>query len=323
MESRISKAIVASLLIGGVASTAALAGQVNPNVEMRPTGKGWGEAVSGRVDDAAKPGGSARPSSGITLHTGKVMHGTVNTYYIWYGDGWSTALGSEAKTILANFATSIGGSPYFNINKTYYDNSGSGGAKSYITGAVTQSGYTSVSYLPGTTGATSLSDAQILTIATNAITSGAFGPAGFVDTNGIYFVLTSSEVHKSGFGTSYCGWHSHATVGNQDMKYSFVGDPSVQAPSGCGGPGPNGSSGADAMASIIAHELEEAATDPDLDAWYDSRGAENADKCAWTFGTTYLSGGKPANVHLGSRDYLIQQNWNYNSTVSSQKCAML
>ena len=41
--------------------------------------------------------------------------------------------------------------------------------------------------------------------------------------------------------------------------------------------------------SIIAHELEEAVTDPDLNAWYDQRGYENADKCAWTFGTTYTA----------------------------------
>ena len=64
------------------------------------------------------------------------------------------------------------------------------------------------------------------------------------------------------------------------------------------------------MASIIAHELEEATTDPDLNAWYDRRGYENADKCAWTFGTTYTAAnGAMANMKLGARDYLIQQNW--------------
>jgi hypothetical protein len=63
------------------------------------------------------------------------------------------------------------------------------------------------------------------------------------------------------------------------------------------------------MASIIAHELEETATDPDLNAWYDQRGAENADKCAWTFGSTYAASGALANMKLGTRDYLIQQNW--------------
>jgi hypothetical protein len=63
------------------------------------------------------------------------------------------------------------------------------------------------------------------------------------------------------------------------------------------------------MASVMAHELEEAVSDPHLNAWYDSSGNENADKCAWTFGTTYISGNGVANMTLGSMNYLIQQNW--------------
>ena len=55
------------------------------------------------------------------------------------------------------------------------------------------------------------------------------------------------------------------------------------------------------MASIIAHELEEAATDPDLNAWYDSRGDENADKCAWTFGTTYTAANGAHGQHEARR----------------------
>ena len=74
------------------------------------------------------------------------------------------------------------------------------------------------------------------------------------------------------------------------------------------------------MASIIAHELEEAVTDPNLNAWFDRRGQENADKCAWTFGTTYtVANGGVANVKLGTRDYLIQQNW---VNGSNQRCAL-
>jgi hypothetical protein len=73
---------------------------------------------------------------------------------------------------------------------------------------------------------------------------------------------------------------------------------------------PNGNAGADAMASVIAHELEEAVTDPNLNAWYDTRGAENADKCAWTFGTvSSASNGSFYNMILGARQYLIQRNW--------------
>jgi hypothetical protein len=64
------------------------------------------------------------------------------------------------------------------------------------------------------------------------------------------------------------------------------------------------------MADSVAHETEEFATDPDLTAWYDNRGNENADKCAWTFGTTSkASNGSLYNITLGSKQYLLQRNW--------------
>ncbi len=68
------------------------------------------------------------------------------------------------------------------------------------------------------------------------------------------------------------------------------------------------------MLSVLMHELEEAVTDPDLNAWYDSAGAENADKCAWTFGHSQyqVANGSWANLHLGNRDFLIQRNLYHN-----------
>ncbi|MCE5295275.1 MAG: EXORDIUM family protein [Chlamydiales bacterium] len=87
------------------------------------------------------------------------------------------------------------------------------------------------------------------------------------------------------------------------------------------GTGTNGNAGADAMASVIAHELAEIMTDPYFTGWYDGRGEENADKCAWTYGTTYKApNGSNANVKLGNRNYLIQQNW-VNSSPSG-RCSM-
>ncbi len=49
----------------------------------------------------------------------------------------------------------------------------------------------------------------------------------------------------------------------------------------------------------------------ELNAWYDIDGEENADKCAWMFGNTYTVGSTAAlaNVRLGTRDFLLQQNW--------------
>ena len=149
----------------------------------------------------------------------------------------------------------------------------------------------------------------MLSVVTNAISSGAL-PS---DSNAVYFVLTSADVNEtSGFCTQYCGWHNHASIGGVDIKYAFVGNPD-RCPSACeaqSSSSPNNNPGADGMVSIFAHELEEATTDPDLNAWYDNRGSENADKCAWKFGTEYTtSNGSLANMSMGGYNFLIQQNW--------------
>ena len=153
-----------------------------------------------------------------------------------------------------------------------------------------------------------LSDSDIQGVVSSAITSGRLPK----DTKGVYFVLTSADVNEtSGFCTQYCGWHTHGTISGSDIKYAFIGNPD-RCPSACEEQttGPNGNAGADGMASIIAHELEEATTDPDLNAWYDRRGEENADKCAWTFGAeSTAANGAKYNMTLGTRHYLIQQNW--------------
>lgn len=275
------------------ALTIAAYAQVAREVELAPTGKGWGVALD-HSTGKAKPGGGGTSSNGIFYHGGPVMLGTVNVYYIWYGN-WS---GNSAVTILTDLAQSIGGSPYYNINTTYYN-----GSNQHVSNSVHYAGSTTDSYSQGT----SLSDSAIQSVVASAISSGRLPK----DTNAVYFVLTSKDVTaSSGFCTQYCGWHTHGTISGSDIKYSFIGNPE-RCPSACtnGTAAPNGNVGADGMASIISHELEEAATDPDLNAWYDRRGMENADKCAWTFGTTYNNGTGIANVHLGTRDYLIQRNW--------------
>jgi hypothetical protein len=250
------------------------------------------------VEQAAAPGGAvpAATSNGITYHGGPVMTGTVNLYYIWYGN-WA---GNSATTILTDLANTIGGSPYWAINTTYTSGNGT-----HLSNSVAFKGSTTDSYSQGT----SLSDMSVATIVSNAIKSGKLPK----DTNGVYFVLTSADVNEtSGFCSKYCGWHSWTAVGLSAIKYAFVGNPD-RCPSACTShwASPNGNAGADGMATIIAHESEEAATDPVVFGWYDgSTSAENADKCVWTFGTTYTAAnGAPANMKLGSRDFLIQRNW--------------
>jgi hypothetical protein len=251
------------------------------------------DAAAGGIRDARPTGGGIK-TNGISYHGGPVMtQPTTNVYYVWYGN-WGSS--DTTPTILTDFAGNVGGSPYFNINTTY-DASGTKVKNS-------------VTYIKSTTDSsrgTSLSDSDITGIVSDALTSGRLP----VDANGVYFVLTAAGVKEtSGFLTKYCGWHTYGTLNGTPIKYSFVGNPGGS--SAClqqTGGSPNGNINADGMASVIAHELEEAVTDPQLNAWYDNRGYENADKCAWTFGATYSSGGGLANMHLGSRDYLIQRNW--------------
>jgi hypothetical protein len=266
----------------------------------KPTGKGHGElddspGAFARWRAAAAKAGSS--SNGILYHGGPLLNSNIgtNVYYIWYGN-WS---GNTAVNILTDLANNVGGSPYFNINTTYYD-----GSNVKVTNRVNYLQSTTDSYSHGT----SMSDAQIQQVVSDAVTSGRLPK----DANAVYFVLTSADVTaSSGFCTQYCGWHSHGTIGGSDIKYAFIGNPD-RCPSACEAQttSPNGNAGADGMASVLSHELEEAVTDPDLNAWYDRRGAENADKCAWTFGTEYtVSNGSKANMKLGTRDYLIQRNW--------------
>jgi hypothetical protein len=246
------------------------------------------------------PGLAAKPvaritSNGISYHGGPVNTTGVNAYIIWYGN-WS---GNTATTILPKLLTGLSGSPYYRINTTYYN-----GAHVVVPNLVKFAGQTTDAYSQGSK---NLSDGQINSIVGSAITSGRLPK----DANGVYFVLTSVDVTKSGFLTSYCGWHTHATIGGTDVKYAFVGNPGTNgACSMQTAVSPNGNVGADAMASIMSHELEESATDPDLNAWYDQRGFENADKCQWTFGSTYtVANGSKANMSLGGLNFLIQRNW--------------
>jgi hypothetical protein len=238
---------------------------------------------------SAAPTSFALSPSGIDYHGGPVIvHPTV--YYIWYGD-WA---GSAARAILTDFALHLSGTDYFAINSTY------GVAKTFNWGGAVDDVYSHGATLGGS---------DVPDIVAHAITTGLL-PA---DANGVYFVLTSEDVTVPSFCGSICGYHTHTTIAGVDIKYAFVGDPMLQCPSTCGRAATNGPNEphADAMATVIAHELDETVSDPDLNAWYDgSLSGENGDKCAWDFGTTYSPApGKQANIHLAGRDYLIQRDW--------------
>lgn len=240
-----------------------------------------------------------RSDSRMLYHYGPIMAYTSNTYFIWYGN-WNDRAGSVA--ILNDFITSIGGSAYMAINSTYPNNSGQAPSGGLVFGGGAVDLYSHGS---------SLTEADVEDIVADALGTGALPQ----DTRGIYFVLASPDVTAEGFCIQRCQYHKHFAPFGADIKYAFVGNPD-RCPASCSpqfrtsADAPNADRAADAMASWIAHVINEVVTNPNGTAWYDRYGLENSDKCAGKYGETYLTAnGGIANMRLGFRDYLIQQNW--------------
>jgi hypothetical protein len=224
------------------------------------------------ITSGGAPGGGF---NGIAYNGGPVMRAST-VFYIWYG-GWAN---NTAPAILTDLASNIGGSPYFSINTSYTDAGGR------VANNVQLGGSASVGYSHGT----AIDGGVIHQIVTEVLNAGQLP----VNANAVYFVLTSSDVSVAGrdptdaFCLSFCGWHTHTTIQSTDIKYAFIGNPD-RCPSACEAQtsSPNSNAGADGMASIISHELDEAVSDPDLNAWANPGTEENGDLCAWNFGTEY------------------------------------
>jgi hypothetical protein len=251
----------------------------------RPTGAGIG-VIGSKIK---------RTSQTMAYHGGPMMLAPKNVYFIWYGN-WT---GGRTPQILIDFASNLGGSGYFQINSLYRNAVGVGpsGNLSYI-GSIFDN------YSRGT----SFSSSTDAGLVVGALVVNSLLP---VDPDGIYVVFTAADVDVPGFGTAYCGFHSTTSTGGVTLRYVFVGHP-ARAPAKCQPQtvSPNGDAAADAMASVLAAELSNTVTDPEFTAWYDRYGLEPADKCAWSYGTTYTTtnGARP-NVRLGGYDFLLQQLW--------------
>ena len=266
---------------------------------------------------AQTPTASQRPSDNLNTnsrmlyHDGSVMVGDQDVYLIWYGC-WDDSCGFRGNTTIQNivrdFTASIGGSPYYQINRTYPNAVGQ-----IPHGALFYGGEAFDRYSRGL----ELTASDIQQIVADQIASLALPQ----DPIGIYVVLASADVSSN--ATGFCipsahPYHGTGSVLGAEFKYAFVGNPmrcpSLAAPqfmaNGTLLPSPNGSVPADAMASTLANLWTRVVTNPSGGGWFDRYGLENAVKCEGKFGETYLTAnGARANVRLGQSDYLIQQNW--------------
>lgn len=227
----------------------------------------------------AKPGsgGGGTSSPVMTNHGGTVLT-AVKTQAIFWGN-WSAT--DEHVTGMDSLFSGWSGS---SIAKASTEYSGTNGQ---VTSSSTYLGHVfDASTPPKRALSTSAAVAEACKIVNN-------NP----DPAAVYFIYTSTGAGH----VNYCAWHSWGTCSNgAQIQVAYM--PNIDGIAGCNPNDTSGlhSEGVAALANVTSHELSEAVTDPRGNTWYDSSGAENGDKCAWTFNGL---------VTVGSDKWLLQGEW--------------
>ena len=229
----------------------------------------------------------ARPTSSPNLiyHGGPVMTTGAYVEPIFWGAKWSDPnFVGDKKSGLELFYGTIGGSSYIGTNTEYTD-----GSNTHVGNTVTL-GSSHVD----------TSDAVKNGSHTQPILDEVCRTASSLVENGFYPVYVDSPRGHA----QYCAWHSYGTCPGSNVTVQFAFFFSLDGDQGCDpeDPATVHSQGLEAEANVTGHELSEALTDPRLNAWYDSQGAENSDKCAWAFGPSDLK-------FTQQSQWKIQGNW--------------
>jgi len=231
--------------------------------ESKARGVHWAKGVV----RGAKPTGSVN----MTWHGGDIMTSAAAQAIFW-GQSWGTNPGDKISGMDTWYA-GFGGSNYAATNTEYTGNNGRVG--------------TSVSYGGHFVDTTASTGGQRVAPILAEVCKVIPNPVA----NGYYPVYTDLPRGHAG----YCAWHSYGSCGSTPVQIAFFwkldGDAGCDPQSNVAGE----SQGLAAIANVSGHELSEALTDPRNGGWYDSSGAENGDKCAWTFNVpsvTFKNGSK-------------------------------
>ncbi|PIA56888.1 hypothetical protein AQUCO_00700917v1 [Aquilegia coerulea] len=237
----------------------------------------------------------------LRYHMGPVLSSPININIIWYGK-WTP----QQKLVIKDFilsisathreATSPSVSEWWRTATLYADQTNSNVSRSVlISGEYVDHLYSQGNHL------TRLTIQQVIA---NAVKS---APFQVNHKNGIYLILTSSDVTMQDFCRAVCGFHyfTFPSMVGYTLPYAWVGNSGKQCPEVCaypfavpgymgkGGPGalipPNGDVGVDGMISVIGHELAELASNPLVNAWYAGEDptapTEIGDLCEGLYGT--------------------------------------
>ncbi len=307
-----SLALVASVLALG---TSAVSARDRPDPGSAAVSPGGGVHLMPTVSIsqalAARQGPSAQlaTGNGIDYHGGPIVSSLKVVSVYWSGSTifaggpvpGTKGTGAQDGSLVGYYLRNLAGSSYYNINTTYGDTVGGGHT---VANTVSYTGYWGDTH-NAPSGSQSVSNTTIINEIVYGFTSGNLT----YDPSTIYAVFSANNVNLGGGAfTQYCAYHGYFSWSGNVVLYAVM---PYDDHSGCTvlSASPNNDFGADAEVNVLTHEIEETNTDPQLNAWYDSSGQENADKCAWTFGSTFSSNGATANITVGTRNWLVQQQW--------------
>jgi len=217
-------------------------------------------------------GRTAKRSPNMTYHGGKIMP-TATTKAIFWGKSWATYTGDKI-TGMDSWYIGHNGSNYAKTSDEYT------GTNGVVTPVSNHQGH----IIDTTAASGGNSTSAILAEVCKQVTAGNIVPDS--GGNGYYPVYTDLPRGNAG----YCAWHSAGSCSGTAVQFAFFWK--LDGDAGCDPSDTSGlhSQGLAALSNVSGHELAEARTDPaSPGAWYDSAGAENGDKCAWTFGAPLVN----------------------------------
>lgn len=221
----------------------------------------------------AKPGGGS--ASNLSYHTGGTVIRNANVVLIFWGPSFTGSDASYASQMQA-FRNQFGTTGEYNTITQYYGEDPVSGYGNIATGSLVGS---QADWFDTSTPPTNVTDAAVQAEVKAYIASHG------VDYNAIYEVfLPASSYSSDGTSTScggpnlaYCAYHYNYTdAAGKRVKYSIEPYPS------CSGCSVSGFTAAQNQEHFVCHETREAVTDALGNAWFDRRGYEADDKCAWT-----------------------------------------
>jgi len=313
---------VMGLLLFGAMTTQAAAPGAAP--DSNPHGRFLGIVP---VHNNSRPSGGG--TSNLVYHAGgQVQTGTHHTYSIYWGADFSYNGATTYQPLIDGYFQNVAAdsgktSNVYYSDTQYYQTLNS--TTTPITYSEAFGGTYSDPTLPASNGCSStaggsicVSDAQLQAEVAKARAANGW-PDGL---NAEYFVFLANGAStcissRSCAFSQFCAYHSHyLDASGNDVLYAnqpFTGH-NLSACSGAVG-SPNNNAAADATISVVSHEANETITDGLGNAWYDTSGNENGDKCAYKYGTALgsINGGQ-YNQNIGTGRYEMQQEWSNRSS---------